>query len=79
MPSSRVIWTIGRPLVRTKSTASRLNSAVNWRRFLGSLPCGHPLKGGVLPLDSAGEFTQVTAPLGAVSGGRPSCRRVGCR
>src|SRR5215218_5149199 len=37
MPNSRAIWAIGRPLVRTKSTASRLNSAVNWRRFLGCL------------------------------------------
>src|SRR5215211_424240 len=37
MPSSRAISAIGRPLLRTSSTASRLNSAVNWRRFLGCL------------------------------------------
>src|SRR5512132_315129 len=37
MPSSRAISAIGRPLVRTSSTASRLNSAVNWRRFLRCL------------------------------------------
>jgi hypothetical protein len=30
-------------------------------------------------LDSAGEFTRVTAPLGAESGARPRCRQVGCR
>jgi hypothetical protein len=29
--------------------------------------------------DSAGEFTQVTALLGAESGARPKCRRAGCR
>jgi hypothetical protein len=54
MPSSRAIWAIGRPLVRTKSTASRLNSAVNWRPFLGYLSSmGHPpLKGNVLPQGS---------------------------
>jgi len=37
MPSSRAISAIGRPLVRTSSTASRLNSAVNWRRSPGCL------------------------------------------
>src|SRR4029453_9679867 len=37
MPSSRAISAIGRPEVRTSSTASRLNSAVNQRRFLGCL------------------------------------------
>src|SRR5829696_7438154 len=37
MPSSRAISAIGRPLLQTSSTASRLNSAVNWRRFLGCL------------------------------------------
>src|SRR5574341_112135 len=34
MPSSRAISAIGRPLVRTNSTASRLNSGVNWRLVL---------------------------------------------
>src|SRR6266545_528960 len=34
MPSSRAISAIGRPLVRTSSTASRLNSGVNCRLFL---------------------------------------------
>src|ERR671934_3041094 len=34
MPSSRAILAIGRPLVRTSSTASRLNSWVNWRLVL---------------------------------------------
>jgi putative transposase len=29
--------------------------------------------------DSAGEFMLVTVPVAGVSGGRPSCRRVGCR
>src|SRR5215207_4521204 len=37
MPSSRAISAIGRPLLPTSSTASRLNSAVNWRRVLGCL------------------------------------------
>src|SRR6266545_1397723 len=34
MPSSRAISAIGRPLVRTSSTASRLNSGVNCRLLL---------------------------------------------
>src|SRR6266516_250686 len=34
MPSSRAISAIGRPVVRTSSTASRLNSGVNCRLVL---------------------------------------------
>ena len=64
LPSSLAISAIGRPEVRTSSSASRLNSVVNSRRRRdgGCLPCwfcrgaamGHPpLIDGVLPLGEA--------------------------
>jgi hypothetical protein len=49
-PSSRAIWAMGRPVLRTNSTASRLNSAVNPRRVRwGGCLCSSPMRASSHP------------------------------
>jgi hypothetical protein len=55
-----------------------------WTASCGELLPARPVlvdpRSWTFPLrDSAGEFTRVMAPVAVVRGGRPSCRRAGCR